>query len=201
MATASRLKLGPRDHGRELSYDDFMAGDYREGYRYEIIDGKLYVSPLPNLPENSLEDWLSGHLRRYVAERPDILNYLSNKARVFVPARERTTVPEPDLAAYHNFPLHMPFRQRRWEDVSPVLVAEIVSSDPDKDLVRNVDLYLAVPSIREYWVIDPRQDPDQPHLTVRRRTGKRWRVIEVPFGETYTTKLLPGFELVNDPRR
>jgi hypothetical protein len=27
------------------------------------------------------------------------------------------------------------------------------------------------------------------------------KVIEVPFGETYTTKLLPGFKLIVNPRR
>lgn len=84
-----------------------------------------------------------------------------------------------------------------------MLVGEILSRDnPDKDLVRNVELYLRVPTIREYWVVDTRADPDRPTKQVYRRRGSRWqRPLEVAYGETYATKLLPGFEVLLDPRR
>jgi hypothetical protein len=71
----------------------------------------------------------------------------------------------------------------------------------DKDLVRNVELYVEVPSIKQYWVLDPRPDPDRPSLRVYRRRGKNWqKPIDVAFGETYQTpRVLPGFALVVDP--
>src|SRR5439155_1470268 len=80
-------------------------------------------------------------------------------------------------------------RRFRWQDYSPVLVVEIVSDDdPDKDYVRNVALYAEVPSIKEYWVLDPGPDPDRPSLRVYRRRGKGWqKPIDVPFGGTYQT--------------
>jgi Uma2 family endonuclease len=84
------------------------------------------------------------------------------------------------------------------------LLVEIISEDdPRKDLVRNVELYLETPSVREYWIIDPRPDPDSPILWVYRRRGNRWqKPIEVPAGSTYESpKLLPGFSLLVDPRR
>jgi Uma2 family endonuclease len=89
-----------------------------------------------------------------------------------------------------------------WRDVSPLLVAEVVSPDnAEKDLVRNVELYLAVPSIKEYWILDPRDDPDRPTLRVYRRRGARWqKPIDLAFGDTYTTRLLPGFTLTVNPR-
>ena len=88
-----------------------------------------------------------------------------------------------------------------WRDVSPLLVAEILSDDTaNKDLVRNRDLYLQVPSIREYWIIDPRQGTRQTILLVYRRRGRGWaRVRTVVPGGTYTTPLLPGFSLVVTP--
>jgi Uma2 family endonuclease len=65
-----------------------------------------------------------------------------------------------------------------------------------EDLVRNRRLYLQVPSIREYWIVDPRQDADQPSLTVYRRRGTRWqRPLQVLPGGAYTTPLLPGVVL------
>lgn len=197
------MKLGPADHGRTVPLDEFMSADYRRGYQYELIDGKLHVSPEPNLPEDSISTWLLFKIGLYAQANPQVLNYVSPRARVFVPNRTGVTNPQPDLAAYHDFPLHLPLRRRRWQDVSPVLVAEILSpEDPDRDLVRNEALYLQVPSIREYWLFDSQAEgPDQPTLQVHRRWGSRWRIIDVAFGETYTTKLLPGFELVVDPRR
>jgi Uma2 family endonuclease len=83
-----------------------------------------------------------------------------------------------------------------------LLVAEILSADdPDKDLVRNVELYVQVPTIREYWIVDPREEFDRPRLLVYRRRGRQWqRLITIEPGETYTTRLLPGFELVLDRR-
>lgn len=196
------LKLGPADHGRPMSLDEFLAGDYEEGHQYELIDGELYVTPLPDPSQNVWDSWLFGKMYLYSLDHPQWVNYVTNKARVFVPGRLGITTPEPDLAAYRGFPLDRPLREIHWQRVSPLLVGEIVSEDdPDKDWIRNVELYLLVPSIKEYWVVDPRADPDHPSLIVHRRHGKKWRVLEVAPGETYTTKLLPGFKLRLDPHR
>src|ERR1700722_17915665 len=196
-------KLGPTDHGRPVALDDFMACDYQEGYQYELIDAKLYVTPLPNLPECRVELWILTRLWNYAQVKPSIINFVNNKARVFVPDRPGVTNPEPDVAAYRDFPVESSFDAVRWEEISPVLVVEVLSrEDPDKDLVCNVELYFQVPSIREYWIFDTRAEgADRPTLKVHRRRGGRWRVIDVAFGETYTTRMLPGFELVIDPRR
>jgi Uma2 family endonuclease len=195
------VKLGPTDHDRKLSEEEFYKADYEPGYKYEIIDGKLYVSPLPNCPEDRVEKWLFAELLFYSRTHREVINHVTDKARVFVPDREDLTVPEPDLAAYRNFPLDLPFEEVRWEDVSPILVGEILShDDPDKDLERNVDLYFQVPSIREYWIVDTRHQAEKPTMRVHRRYGKRWRIIAVAAGEIYTTRLLPGFELKLDPR-
>ncbi len=197
------MKIGPKDHGRPMTLEEFMTSASIEGYHYELIDGKLYVSPLPELPHARVEELISSLLMRYSWENPDVINYVSPKTRVFVPEHRVTTCPEPDVAAYCNFPLDRPFRELRWQDVSPILVVEVLSEDdPDKDLVRNVDLYLRVPSIREYWILDTlREGPDRPYLLLNRRWRGRWRPLEVAPGGTYTTRLLPGFELVVDPHR
>jgi Uma2 family endonuclease len=199
MATVSRI--GPADHGRPLTLEEFTAGDYEEGYHYELIDGRLYVSPAPNQPENWVQEWLSFKLKLYAASHPDVINHVTSGARVFIPGRPGVTTPEPDLAAYRRFRLRRRIQDIRWQDVSPVLVAEILSADdPDKDLVRNADLYFQVPSVKEYWVLDARDDADYPRLRAHRRHGGRWRVLEVGPGAAYTTRLLPDFELVLDSR-
>src|SRR6266851_438244 len=55
---ATVLRLGRADHGRPMTLDEFWHSDYEEGYKYELIDGKLYVSPLPNLPGSLVERWI-----------------------------------------------------------------------------------------------------------------------------------------------
>lgn len=198
----TQLYLTPKDQGRAISLEDFEHADSLEGYRYELIDGKLEVSPQPELPHYLLQDWLKGALGAYARARPDVINWVGGPVRVFVPGHTAPTAPEPDVAAYRDFPLGRAMRQHRWRDVSPLLVAEVISSDTaDKDLVRNLALYLEVPSIREYWILDPREDADRPALIVHRRRGQRWQQpIQVAGGETYRTRLLPGFELLLDVR-
>ena len=201
MATVTTLGLA--DHGRRVSDDEFEAADFEPGYRYELIEGRVYVSSEPELPEVCLEQWLKGKLDRYKEKRPEVISFVANKARVFILSEPDSTIPEPDIAAYRDFPVRRRLQGLRWKEVSPVLVVEVlVEGEPYKDLVRNVSLYIKVPTVREYWILDGRELADEPVLIVRRRRGDRWlKPREIAFGETYTTPLLPGFKLLIDPHR
>ncbi len=193
MATVA--KIGPADHDRPMTLEEFLAGDYEEGYRYELIDGRLYVSPTPNQPEDWVRAWLLFKLMYFAKRHPKVLKHVSPAPRVIVPGRRGGTNPEPDMGAYRRWPNRSP-DDIPWQDVSPVLVVEVLSADdPNKDLVRNVALYQQVPSIKEYWVLDARQSAVEPAMTVYRRRGQGWHIIEVGPGERYSTRLLPGFKL------
>lgn len=201
---ATRTTIGPGCHGEPVPLDHLDHLDFETGYTYEIIDGRWYVAPSAGFPEQSLETWLRRKLERYAESHPDVVGYVTPKGRVFVPDRPELTVPEPDLTVYHDdlAELFASGQAENWDDFSPFLVVEVlVSGDEDKDLVRNVELYFEVPSVQEYWVLDGRDDPRRPTLLVRRRWGSRWVVRAIEFGETYTTRHLPDFELVIDPRR
>ena len=85
------LRLTPRDHGRALSLEEFQCATAQEGYRYELIDGKLEVSPLPDLPHEGLRKWLERRLDSYAERHPEVINRVQAPARVFVPNRPKTT--------------------------------------------------------------------------------------------------------------
>jgi len=200
---ATRLHLGPADHGKRLTRLEVEIATYTEGYRYEMIEGCLSVHPFPELPAAWVASWAWRSLRDYQETRPDVINYTINWPGVFVPDSEELTAPIPDLAAYHDFPFHVPVSELRYEDFSPVLVVEVMSGegDEEKDLQRNPLLYRRVPSIREYWVLDTRLSPETPALIVYRRQGSRWRRLpDIPGGGTYATPLLPGFALTLNTR-
>jgi Uma2 family endonuclease len=196
------LRIGPADHGRPVTLEEFESAQDEEGYSSELIDGRLYVSPLADLPHDQIVNWVLSALQEYSRQHSEVVNYVSGSARVPVPGRVRPAQAQPDVTAYHDFPLHLPIRGLKWRDVSPVLVVEVVSEDnAEKDLVRNVEIYECVPSIREYWILNLLVDPDHPPLKVYRKRGRTWqRPIDVPAGSIYTTKLLPGLELLVDPR-
>ena len=198
----TRLYLTHADHDRALSWDDFIGADYEEGYRYEMIEGRVYVSPTANAPHNAFEIWLQLRLTAYARERPDVLQHVTHPARVFLPnLEEGITAPEPDVACYAEYATNPYAEDVDWRDYTPILVIEVISADTaDKDLVRNRRLYLQVPGIREYWILDPREGVERLTLLVYRRRGRRWEACRtVAAGGTYTTPMLPGFSLVLDP--
>ena len=201
---ATRIRIGPNCNGEPVPLDQLDALDFDSGFTYEIIDGRWAVAPIAGFAEQSLERWLRRKLERYAEDNPAAVGWVTNKCRVFVHDRPDLTVPEPDLSLYRDNldELVAAGEAENWDDFSPFLVVEVlVAGDEDKDLVRNVDLYFQVPSIQEYWILDGRDDPRRPVLHVRRRWGKRWVVHEIAFGETYTTRALPDFELIVDPRQ
>jgi Uma2 family endonuclease len=198
----TRLYLTHKDHGRALSWEEYASADAEEGYRYELIEGRLFVSPPPSSLHEDCVKWLEKLLDAYAADRPDILDSVRPRACVFLPdaAAEEVSALEPDLACYAEFAARFA-PPVDWRDYSPILVVEVISPDTaNKDLVRNRRLYLQVPSIREYWILDPREGVEGLTMLVYRRRGRRWAAcLTVGPGAVYMPPTLPGFELVLDP--
>lgn len=200
MVAVKTLKIGPKSDGRPISEWEFDAANFTPGYKYELIDGRIAVSAEPEPQENFLENWIQRKLSVYSDAHPEIINYVTTKGRVYTPNQRRTTIPEPDVTCYVDYPYRRAARDLSWHEVSPILVAEIlVFGDPAKELDRNVKLYLQVPSIKEYWVIDGRDSAETPSLIQHRRIGNRWTMKTYHPHSNLVTKLLPGFSLTIDP--
>ncbi len=190
---STAVRIGPKSHGRAVTDEQLEHAEYLPGYDYEVIFGRLYVSPAPNREHDIVEKHIYNQVFRYSENRSDVVGYVTDRARVFVPDVEQTTAPEPDLAVYAE-------DADDWQDNEPFIVGEVLrGTDIDKDLVRNVALYLQVPSIQEYWVFDIREEPRRPKLLVHRRTPDGWEVREFPPDTIYETPLLPGLKLRISP--
>lgn len=188
---ATTLRFGPVDHGRHVTDEELDLAEYDSGFDYEVIYGRLYVSPVHNPSHDAFEKSILFQLRDYQQQHPKIVGYVTDRARVFVPSETKTTAPEPDLAIFQSAP------DDDWRDVEPFIVGEVLRGDDiDKDLFRNVALYWAVPSIREYWVFDIREDARRAQLIVHQRSSGGWAIKEYPADFAYETPLLPGLKLV-----
>ncbi len=190
------VRFGPKSHGRLVTDEELERAEYCSGYDYEVIFGRLFVSPAPNPEHDVVEKHIYHQLARYRDEHPEIVGCVTDRARVFVPVIELTTAPEPDIAVYAE-------DLDEWREAEPFIVGEVLRrTDVNKDFFCNVVLYLRVPTIQEYWVFDIREEPRRPKLWVCRRVRDDWDIHEYPPDTIYETPLLPGLKLrVSPPPR
>ena len=59
MATV-RTTIGPADHGRLMTLEEFLEADEEPGYRYELARGVVEVTEVPNDPHGQVVSNLHG---------------------------------------------------------------------------------------------------------------------------------------------
>src|SRR5436190_20467078 len=107
-----------------MSIDEYLSADLPEGHRYELVKGVVEMSPIPDIPHDRVVNKLNRWLVLYAEQRPDVVGYLSQRFAVTIATRE--TAREPDFGVYR--PSESPLQPgRRWRDVGPMLVIEVVS--------------------------------------------------------------------------
>lgn len=194
---ARPMTLGPQQAGQRMTAADFEAAPVEDGYRYELVEGVLHVSPAAEMYHGDLAAAIADLLRalRGPDGRP-VFARVRTECRVFVDDDPNaTTNPEPDVAAYL---MHPGKPARSFRGVYPVLVVEIVSADSSqKDYIQDPRLYGRVPAILEYWIVDATDDLARPTMTVYRRDdGRRpFERIDVPAGGHYECARWPGLKV------
>lgn len=182
MAQATRPKPALRRH---WTYED-LAGLPDDGQRYEIIRGRLHVTPAPRPGHQETVLEIAYRIRRFLEERAVGKVYV---APVDVRAGVADPV-QPDLLfiAHENLGIV----EERWVAGAPDLVVEVESaSTRNYDATTKRDAYLTM-GAREYW----RVVPESRSVTVLRREGEAFGPeIVVHAGEILTTPLLPGCDL------
>lgn len=184
-ARRTPIRLGPYSAGLRMTPQQFDQAEFEEGWRYELINGVLVVSPIPSEEERSANDELGHLLLNYRQAHPKgkVLNATLFE-HVFDTGRNRRRADRVIWCGLGRKP-------RKGE--TPTIVVEFVSAGRGnwlRDYEQKRDEYLAA-GVKEYWVID-RFDRE---LVVFSRQGKRTRKRTVKEKQVYTTPLLPGFEL------
>jgi Uma2 family endonuclease len=180
-----RLRLGPRSAGILLTTDEFDRAIFKEGWRYELINEVLVVSPIPSRNERDPNDELGYSLRTYQESHPQ-------------GSALDATFPEEEIETKRN-------RRRAdrviWaglgrlpaEGEPPTIVAEFVSKgrlNRERDYVAKRAEYREI-GVKEYWIIDRFSKT----MTVCVFAADGDHELVIPANQTYSTPLLPGYEL------
>jgi Uma2 family endonuclease len=183
-ATATRLRLGPDDHGRLVTDEEFAEADYAEPWKYERVEGRLVVM-FPDGQEHidTSEPWRDALVLYKKLNRPDLVQTVKSEAWVRVPGG---TDRIGDIGVYLISDRPSP----PIPDRVPELMFEIVSPGReahDRDYVEKRADYHRL-GVREYVVIDRFTK----RVTVLTHTPIGYEGNVLTPADTYTSPLLPG---------
>ena len=176
---------GPKDNGILMTPEEFDDAEFKDGWRYELINGVLIVTPIPLEKERDPNEELGYWLRYYRDSRP--------QGRMFLVTLHEHTVQVGRNRRRADRVVWVNFNRVPAPDDAPTVIAEFVSRrrrDRKRDYEDKRDEYMAI-NVKEYWVIDRFKRT----LTVFTKSRGRIRERIIQENETYTTPLLPGFEL------
>jgi Uma2 family endonuclease len=191
MATV-KLRIGPADHGRPMTLDEFREAEEQPGYLYELARGVLEVSEVPSDAHGQVVDNLHEAISAYRRDHPRLIRRVGHGSDIRLIIPELESDRHPDLAVvFLGAPLTNRGRQR------PALVCEVLSPGARarrRDYDEKSEEYLTL-GIREYWIIDPFQK--QVTVRTRRETpeGPAWSDRIFKGDEVIISDLLPGFAI------
>jgi len=190
MATAEqpRTVLGPADHGRRMTLDEFTDADWTEGWLYELARGVVVVTQVPGPDHGMIVRRTARLFDRYDEAHPGLIQYLAGggECRLRLPGMQSDR--HPDQAIYLR---PRPKGPRVWERWAPDLIVEIVSKrGEERDYVEKREEYLRI-GVTEYWIVDP----ETRKLHVLRRLGDVWEAVILGDADLLRTHLLPGLEV------
>ena len=181
------LALTPELAGTLMTPEEFdSAIDWEEGFVFELIHGVLVVSPPPGIGERAPTDLLAQLLRNYADQHPQGDSFLYTVSEHTIrSAMSRRRADRVIWIGLGRLPSE--------RDDFPMIIAEFVSKsrrDRKHDYEEKRDEYLET-GVKEYWVIDRFLK----RMSVFRLESGRIIEQVVPPDQSYSTPLLPGFEL------
>jgi Uma2 family endonuclease len=184
----TQTRLGPKDHGRTMSLEEFLDADFAEGYRYELGRGMLIVIEIANPPHFHQVQAIFEQLFAYKANHPGVIQSLGGGSETRCDIDDLNTSRHADVVVYKTT---APSNNRDcWSIWIPELVIEVVSPDSrQRDYDEKPNEYLQFGE-QEYWILDA----DHAEMLVHSRVGGHGKKHVVKPPELHSTHLLPGLE-------
>ncbi|MEK7865566.1 MAG: Uma2 family endonuclease [Planctomycetota bacterium] len=184
----AKTQVGPEDHGRRMSLEDFAEADGKPGHLYELARGRVVVVDVPGLPHGFVVQNVNEAIRVFRAANPETIYYIASGSDCALRLPGLQSERHPDLAVYLTGPAE---EGSPWESWAPDIAIEVVSRGGEtRDYEEKREEYLAA-GVREYWIVEPR---DQTVLVLTRRADV-WAEKKLTSSDKLHTYLLPGFEV------
>lgn len=182
-----RRTIGPADHGRRMSFGEFIRCHFEETGLYELARGLIIVTEIPPPDHGRIVARVWELFLDYKATHPGLIQYQGGGMESRIRAPGMKSDRHPDYAVYLD-PEPPAEGSAVWTTWVPHLVVEVISRGSKKrDYVEKAEEYLRI-GVREYWILDP----DRRSMLVHRRVGDTWEKQPIAVGKTYRTPLLPG---------
>jgi Uma2 family endonuclease len=186
--TARKTRIGPADHGRRMTLDEFIKADATEGWLYALARGVVEVTEVPGPWHGRIVGRFAEMFIMYERQHPGRINYRAGGGECRIRLPGMVSDRHPAQAIYLN---PEPPGPKVWTKWVPHIVVEVVSPRGRKrDFLAKREEYLRM-GVQEYWILDPKNR--RMHALVRQ--GDTWDEIIVPAGGVYRTILLPGLEV------
>ncbi len=188
--STTHIRIGPADHGRRMSLEDFREAEEQPGYRYELARGVLEVTETPSDDHGQVVHNTHEEFSDYRRQRPGLIRRIGHGSDVRLLIPEWNSDRNPDLAVI--FPdAHRNDRGRQ----IPGLVVEVLSPGQrshDRDCVENRQEYLTR-GIREYWIVDRFQRLVTVLICRDNQGGPSWEERTFRDDQILLSEALPGF--------
>jgi Uma2 family endonuclease len=168
-----------------LTPKEFDRAHFKEGWRYELINEVLVVSPHPSRNERDPNEELGFTLRLYQHQHPQGAALdLTLSEETIVGTKNRRRADRVIWAGLGHLP---------GPSEPPTIVIEFVSKgriNRERDYVAKRAEYRDI-GVKEYWIIDRFSKT----MTVCVFADDRDQELVIPANQTYGTPRLPGYEL------
>ncbi len=177
--------LGVESNGTLMTPEAFDNADFDECWRYELIDGVLFVSELSAEPEADANDELGSWLRNYQEHHSDGRALDKTLPALIVRCGKNRRLPDRVLWVGLG-------RLPRMNETPAVIVDFVPGNKRDRKRdYNNKRQEFQQVNVQEYWIIDRFRKIMTAHIL----DDGKYRPKIVQARQIYRTKLLPGFEL------
>jgi Uma2 family endonuclease len=190
MVIKTLVKVGPADHGKRMSLEDFDKSEVQDGYLYELGRGVVIVSDVPKRRHLAQIQALRRQIGAYDLSHPTIINTIAAGNECKVLLTELESERHPDIAIYKTSSAGHE-EETLWMTWVPDVAIEVASPGSEvRDYQEKRDEYFRF-GVTEYWIVDAAQQM----VTILRRRGGRWHEEVIKPPTLYKTRVLPGFML------